>query len=91
MGVALAQTLPTGTAMGFSVEYEFVGRRPTGSATFFWVLVPGKGQTVRQPVQLNARGTLQGFVQRFRPEHSPFSTHIEDQSGNRLSKSLPFR
>lgn len=90
-GVALAQTLPTGTAMGFSVEYEFVGQQPTGPANFFWVIESGKGQAVKQPAQLQARGTLQGFVPQFRPEHAPFNTHIEDQSGNRLSKSLALR
>ena len=90
-GVALPQSLPTGTAMGFSVDYEFVRHPPTGPANFFWVIESGKGQAVRQPVQMTARGTLQGFVTQFRPEHAPFSTHIEDQSGNRLSKSLPLR
>lgn len=90
-GVALAQTLPTGTAMGFSVEYEFVNHPPSGPANFFWVVQSGKGRAVRQPIQMTVRGTLQGFVPQFRPEDGPFRTHIEDQSGNRLSKSLPLR
>ena len=90
-GVALAQTLPTGTAMGFSVEYEFASQPPTASVSLFWVIESGKGQTVKRPVQLKSRGTLEGFVIQFRPEHGPFSTRIEDQSGNRLSKSTPLR
>jgi hypothetical protein len=91
MGVALAQTLPTGTAMGFSVDYEFVNNPPSGPANLVWVVESGQGQVIKQPVQVSAGGTLQGFFPQFRPEHGPFSTHIEDQSGHRLSKSLSFR
>ncbi len=90
-GVALAQTLPTGTAMGFSAEYEFVSHAPSGPVNLTWVVESAKGQAIRQPVQMTARGTLQGFVVQFRPEQAPFKTHIEDQYGNRLSKSLPLR
>ena len=39
-GVALAQTLPTGTAMGFSVDYEFVDNPPGGPVK------PGLGSRV---------------------------------------------
>jgi len=90
-GVALAQSLPTGTAMGFSVDYEVMSRSPSGSANFIWVIESKKGQTLKQPVRLQARGTLQGFFPPLRPEHGPFSTHIEDQNGNRLSKAISMR
>lgn len=90
-GVALAQTLPTGTAMGFSVEYEFVNHAPSGTANLIWVIESGNGKAVRQRVQMAARGTLEGFVPQFRPEDGPFNTYIEDGSGNQLSKSLPLR
>ena len=89
-GVALPQSLPTGTTMGFSVDYQFTAGEP-GSSPYVWVIKPSKGQTIKQPVQLRARGTLQGFCPPLRPENGPFSTHIENAQGNRLSKSLPLR
>ena len=90
-GVALAQTLPTGTAMGFSVDYQFTANQPTGPIPLLWVIQDGKGHSVKQPVQMASRGTLQGFVTQFRPEHGPFNCHIEDKSSNRLSKSIALR
>lgn len=89
-GVALAQSLPTGTTMGFSVDYQFSGGAP-GSSPYVWVIKPAKGQTIKQPVQLQPQGTLYGFFPPLRPDNGPFSTHIEDAHGNRLSKSLPLR
>lgn len=90
-GVALPQSLPTGTAMGFSIDYQFTAGEPSPSSPYAWVIQPSKGQTVIQPVRLSHEGTLQGFVPQFRPENGPFSTHIEDANGNRLSRSLPLR
>jgi hypothetical protein len=89
-GVALPQSLPTGTAMGFSVDYQFTAGEP-GTSPYLWVIEPTRGQPKRQPVQLRERGTLEGFVLEFRPENGPFHTHIEDANGNRLSPSLPLR
>ncbi len=90
-GVALAQTLPTGTAMGFSVDYRFIFGQPSPSSPYAWVIVPTKGQPVKQPVRLEREGTLQGFVLQLRPEHGPFETHIEDAQGNQISRTLPLR
>jgi len=90
-GVALPQSLPTGTTMGFSIDYQFTQGRPSPSSPYAWVIEPSRGQPVKQPVQLRERGTLQGFVPGLRPEHGPFKTHIEDAQGNRLSASAPLR
>ena len=90
-GVALPQSLPVGTVMSFSVDYEFTRGQPNPSSPYAWVIIPAKGRPVRQPVPLKPRGTLQGFVQGLRPEHGPFQTHIEDVSGNRLSQTVPLR
>ncbi len=86
-GVAVPQSLPTGTAMGVSVDYRFIAGQP-GSSPYLWVIQPGKGQTAKKPVQLQPQGNLQMFVLQFRPENGPFHTHIEDAQGNRLSPSL---
>ena len=91
-GVALPQSLPTGTAMGFSADYQFVQGEPSPSSPYFWVIRPSKGQPVKLEVRLKRKGTLPPtFVQQFRPEHGPFQGHIEDAEGNRLSPSIPLR
>ena len=90
-GVALAQTLPTGTAMGFSVDYEFTEGRPNPSSPYFLVIEPAKGPPARIKVLLNSKGTLQGFAVGWRPEHGPFEGHLEDASGNWLSPSISLR
>ncbi len=90
-GVALAQTLPTGTAVGVSVDYEFVDNPPASPVRLVWVVESANGQVIKQPVEMSARGTLQGFVPQFRPEQGPFSTYIEDQSGRRFSNLLSLR
>jgi len=90
-GVALPQTLPTGTAVGISVDYQFTQGGPAAGANYVWVIeAAGNNETIKQPVQLSDRGTLQGFTP-FRPEHGPFSTHIENYKGTRLSKSVSLR
>lgn len=90
-GTALPQSLPTGTAMGFSVDYEFVSGRPDASAEYFWVIKSAQGRTVKQSVHLGPRGTLQGFVLEFQPEHGPFQTCLEDAQGRRLTGLAPLR
>jgi hypothetical protein len=90
-GVALPQSLPTGTAMGFSVDYQFSSGEPSTTSPYVWVVQPAKGEPAKQSVRLSGRGTLQNFFPQFRPENGPFSTHIEDANGNRLSRSLPLR
>lgn len=90
-GTALPQTLPDGTAMGFSVDYQFTQGQPEANAQYFWVIERSQGAATKQPVRLQARGTLQGFVTDFRPEQGPFQTHLEDARGTRLSATVPLR
>lgn len=89
-GTALAQTLPDGTAVGLSVHYEFVQGQPKSSEKYFWVIEPAKKPAGKVPVELQASGTLQGFVP-LKPEDGPFKSHLEDASGKRLSQSIDMR
>lgn len=89
--VALPQTLPTGTAVGFSVDYQFTSGGPETANRYFWVIQAAKAPTAKIPVRLDRQGTLQTFVLEYRPEHGPFSCHIEDYRGNRLSPSISMR
>jgi hypothetical protein len=83
-GVALAQSLPTGTAMMFSVDYQVVEQ--VGSAGTIWVIRTGDGQTVGRATPLEPRGTLQAVLPQLRPEHGPFDTCIQDGYGRQLSE-----
>ena len=77
--------------MGFSVDYEFVDGQPDKSAIYRWVIEKADCQTLKKPIQLGSQGTLMGFIPHLRPNKGPFHTHIEDQRGVRLSKSLLMR
>ena len=90
-GVALPQTLPTGTAMGMSVDYTFTVGQPRPSLAYVWVIEPAKADPVRQSVPLSQSGTLQAFFTQLRPQHGPFHTHIEGSDGTRLSQSISLR
>jgi hypothetical protein len=85
--VALPQTGPEGTMMGFSVSYEFAQGKPD-SEGYVWVIERTHGDAARRPVKLTEKGTLEAMIQKWRPEDGPFHTHIEDRKGNRLSESI---
>lgn len=80
-GVALAQTLPDGTAMGFSVDYRFVQGGPDSSTRYVWVIQPASGQPTVVPVELEPSGTLQTFT-KFRPEHGPFQCFLAEETAS---------
>ena len=61
---ALAQSLPTGTAMGFSMEYQFLSNY-LPNAQYAWIIQPPQGNAVAIPVRLQAQGTLSQFVPAF--------------------------
>ena len=77
-GVAVPQSLPTGTAMGMSVDYQSGGLNQ--SSRYVWVVKSEGGGNVEQPFEPLAQGTLQTFFLDLRPEHRPFNSHIEEIS-----------
>ncbi|MGE0608093.1 MAG: hypothetical protein AB7O62_13445 [Pirellulales bacterium] len=81
-GVALAQTLPSGTAMGFSVDYQFAQGGPATNGRYSWVIVPAKGEPVSVQVPLEESGTLQEFFLTLRPEHGPFQCYLAEVVSN---------
>jgi len=89
-GVALAQTGPEGTMMGFSAIYQFVHGQPHPSIPYVWVIQRAQGTPARIPVRLNAEGNLLTY-RPWRPEEGPFQAHFEDQSGTRLSDPIDLR
>ena len=77
-GVAVPQSLPTGTAMGMSVDYQAGGLNQ--SSRYVWVVTSEGGGNVEQAFQPRTQGTLQTFFLDLRPEHRPFNSHIEEVS-----------
>jgi hypothetical protein len=91
-GVALPQTGPEGTMMGFSVDYQFNQGRPQPSEQFFWVIERSQGTPAKIPQKLQPKGTLQGFITTgWRPEQGPFRTHIQNSSGRQVSETADLR
>ena len=94
-GVALAQTLPTGTGMLFSVDYRFERGRPVEGIKYVWVIQPARAQPSSHKVSLKGQGTLHAVAPQWRPKHGPFNSYVAqvatDGSKLRISPSLPMR
>jgi hypothetical protein len=80
--VALPQSLPTGTAMGFSVDYQFVGGGPNSHVQYVWVIKPPSGPALESAVQLESRGTLQTFVIPWGPVRGDYQMRIDAVTGS---------
>jgi hypothetical protein len=89
-GVALPQTLPEGTMMGFSVDYRFVQGQPLSSTPYYWVILRAQGTPARIPVRLNAQGNLAKFLS-WRPEEGPFQARFEDAGANPVSGTIDLK
>jgi hypothetical protein len=76
-GIAVPQSLPTGTVMAMSVDYAIAGPL-NQSSRFVWVAASQEGGNVEVAVQLQQSGTLQAFFRQLRPEHRPFNCYIEE-------------
>lgn len=75
-GVALPQSLPTGTTMGFSVDYVFQRGQPSPRMKVVWVIEGARGGKAEIPVHLRARGSLSTFVPGAKPQHGPFQCYL---------------
>jgi hypothetical protein len=74
-GVAVPQSLPTGTQMGMSVDYVCRGSLHR-SSRYLWVITAA-GQEIFTEVKLQEKGNLAAFVM-LRPEDRPFSSRIDE-------------
>lgn len=87
-GVALPQTGPTGILMSFSVDYRIVEGQPTPSLGYVWVIQRQEGPPAKEPVRLTDHGTLTALIPGWRPADGPFSGHLEDRNGSKLSRPI---
>jgi hypothetical protein len=96
-GVALPQTLPDGTRVGVSVDYEVVGQLQSSSNYFLMVNAASQEREILVSVDLSSpRGTLQHFLPAdAQPAAGPFTARIaEVQQGGRMaivSNSVPLK
>ncbi len=81
-GLALPQLLPTGTAMGMSVDYELRGTLPSSATQVFWVIEPSQGAQASIPVVLQDQGNLATFVVEMKPDQGPFRCQLVAQLSN---------
>lgn len=93
-GTSLPQTLPNGTSVAFSVDYEVSGAGLNSTDQYVWVIERNGGTAHKQVVRLEQRGTLQAMTP-FRPEQGPFRSYLTavaaDQSEKRISQSVDMR
>jgi hypothetical protein len=76
-GIAVPQSLPMGTVMGMSVDYQVFGAL-NGSSRYVWVVSSEGGGNVEVAMPPQSEGTLQAFFLKLRPEHRPFNCHIDE-------------
>ena len=93
-GIAVPQSLPTGTAIGVSVDYRVVGSF-TRSSHYRWIVKSAAGEATSE-VQLESSGTLAAFFLELKPEHRPFTVRIEEVSAGSqrrvvISNELPLK
>ncbi len=75
-GMALPQSLPTGTALGMSVDYVLLETLPTAAVQAVWVIESAQAGNAEVPVRLAAQGNLMTFITNMKPEHGPFHSYL---------------
>lgn len=87
-GIAVPQSLPTGTQMGISVDYAIRGAL-NRSSRYVLVISSEGGGSVEAEVKLATSGTFQDFVPKLRPEDRPFNCRIDEVTpgGRRIRAS----
>ena len=72
-GVALAQTLPDGTAVLCSMDYQWTSGGPESGTEYVWVVKLGNGKQLTGPADVRKpRGTIQIVLRGVRPDDGPF-------------------
>ena len=84
----MAQTGPDGTMMSFSIDFRVVGDLPSKTQQNVCVIQRAKGTPFKLAMPMTSPGEIQVLVPGWKPEEGPFTAHIEDPSGNRLSGDL---
>ncbi len=76
-GIALAQTLPDGTSVLCSMEYQWVGGGALPGVEYLWVIELGNGQRMTGLANVSKRnGTIQAILRGVKPDQGPFKAAV---------------
>jgi hypothetical protein len=85
-GVAVPQSLPTGTVMAISVDYSLYAELKS-SSRYALVVKSTAGEIVSE-VKLEPEGNLSVFFQQLKPEHRPFTARIEELTAGSKRRTI---
>lgn len=72
-GVALPQSLPDGTSVLCSMDFQWLSGAPEPGVEYVWVVETGNGQRLSGPANVaKQRGTVQAILRGVRPDQGPF-------------------
>lgn len=76
-GIALAQTLPDGTNVLCSIDYQWVSGGAQQGAEYVWVIELGNGHRMSGPANVaKARGTIEPILRGVKPDQGPFRAAV---------------
>jgi hypothetical protein len=81
-GVALPQSLPEGTTVMVSVDYNFTDGGAPGATPALCRITPTTGEAVEYEVELLVRGTWQAALLSMKPEQGPFRAQFFEPEGD---------
>ena len=94
VGTCLPVSLPDGTSMAFSVDYQCVNFERAADQKTIWVIEGNSSRPFVTEVVLQDRGEL-SILTPFRPEDGPFLSSLaelmDDQSRRTISSSINMR
>jgi hypothetical protein len=81
--IALAQTLPDGTSVLCSIDYQWVSSGVQTGVQYIWVIELGNGQRMSGPANVSKRsGTVQAILRGVKPDQGPFKGAIFAKSSS---------
>ena len=88
--VALAQTLPDGTSVLCSIDYQWVSGGAQQGVQYVWVIELGNGQRMTGPANVSKqRGTIQAILRGVKPDQGPFKGAVFVKSSSPGLSSEP--
>jgi hypothetical protein len=77
VGVALPQSLPSGSAMTFGLQYHVASGALDPANNYEWVIEPPHGIAWKQQVTLERQGELNALISEWPPETGDYTTYIQ--------------
>lgn len=82
-GIALAQTLPDGTSVLCSIDYQWISGAAQQGAEYVWVIELGNGQRMTGSANVAKRsGTIQAILRGVKLDQGPFKAAVFTKSAS---------